>query len=226
MALFAALSYAVTQSGRGGGNIDREQEELDLAVNEQCIGSVEYGVNKLKVLNNCPDAEVSYELPNGLNENANNPSDTSCFVFHEDGGDITPCGSFLELSITTGNITMAGDTSTIVLLSGGSFLTCPSWSGDQCNFALSNDGTNFVAGPPGNRICYHRGDGSDPARAGSTFRNNFLDMVCLSACGGTPLQYGGAGSNPVTHYIEDDFSVTPYTGTCANILNRARCGCW
>ena len=224
MALFAALSYAVTQSSRGGGGIDREQEELDLAVNEQCIGSVEYGVNKPKVLNNCPDAEVSYELPNGLNENANNPSDTSCFVFHEDGGDITPCGSFLELSITTGNITTAGDTSTIVLLSGGSFLTCPSWAGgNQCDLALSNDGTNFTS--PFN-ICYHRGDGSDPARSGSTFQRAFQDSACLSACGGIPTQYNSAGSSPVTHYIEDDFSITPYTGVCANILFRLTCDCW
>ena len=48
VALFAALSYAITSSSRGGSGIEKEQAELDAAVASQCDASVEYGVNKLK----------------------------------------------------------------------------------------------------------------------------------------------------------------------------------
>lgn len=95
MALFAALSYAVTQAGRGGGNIDREQQKLDQAVSEQCNAAVDYAVNKVKILNGCDSSEISYELPDGDNPNPAAPADKSCHAFHANGGGATPCGAYL-----------------------------------------------------------------------------------------------------------------------------------
>jgi hypothetical protein len=96
VALFAALSYAITQSGRGGGSITRERAQLDAALAAQCTAAVEYGVNKLMVLNDCAADEISYELTDGTNENPSNPSDTTCFLFDANGAGVTPCGPYLE----------------------------------------------------------------------------------------------------------------------------------
>lgn len=52
VALFAALSYALTQSGRGGGGIDREQAEIKAAEIVQYVGSIRHAATRLRTLGN------------------------------------------------------------------------------------------------------------------------------------------------------------------------------
>jgi len=96
VALFAALSYAVTQSGRGNAGIEREQQMIDQAVSEQCNASVDYAVNKLKIIVGCDTSEISYELADGTNPNASAPADERCHVFRAAGAGAIPCGAYLD----------------------------------------------------------------------------------------------------------------------------------
>lgn len=96
IALFAALSYAITQSERNSGNINKEQALLDAAVAQQCMAYVERGAMTLEIVGGCPVNQISYELPNGSNESPLNTSDTSCFLFHPDGAGLTACGPYLD----------------------------------------------------------------------------------------------------------------------------------
>lgn len=100
VALFAALSYAVTQSGRGGGNVDRETLLIETAQLIQYIGSINQAVQRLQLVNGCSDIEISllYDSDedgtvetNGDDEffNPNAPADGSCNVFSSNGGAIT-----------------------------------------------------------------------------------------------------------------------------------------
>tara|TARA_B100000686_G_scaffold334513_1_gene401865 strand:- start:4 stop:720 length:717 start_codon:yes stop_codon:yes gene_type:complete len=223
VALFAALSYAITNSSRGGGNLDKEQQMIDNAVNEQCVASVEYGENKLKIINGCSVAELSYELSDGTNENPSNPSDTSCFLFHRDGAGVIPCGSYLDPTIPVGNITTGGDTTTIVLLSTGAHIKCGFWGGGDtiCYVAFSADG--------GATFTSHLDEcistGSD-GRTPSTFRSALADEICSSSCGGNQTQVGGAGSGAVTTYIENNYTGSAYSGACTARGMSVRCDCW
>ena len=104
VALFAALSYAVTQSGRGGVSVDRERLELAAASMMQYFGSIEQAVNKLRLLG-CTEDQITFEnttyrggpagphgpnlVINPLGANANSPTDNSCHVFNASGGAIT-----------------------------------------------------------------------------------------------------------------------------------------
>ncbi len=99
VALFAALSYAVTQSGRGGGNIDREQTALEAAQLIQYITQVQTAVDKMMLLNGCTDTTLSVLIDSdedGVREtngndagyNSSSPSDESCDVFAPNGGGV------------------------------------------------------------------------------------------------------------------------------------------
>lgn len=94
VALFAALGFAVSQ--RSNVSVESEQAKIAQIESEQCQLAVSTAVKKLRRLKNCPPAQISYELPDGSNENAQNPSDTSCFVFHANGGGLTACGIYTE----------------------------------------------------------------------------------------------------------------------------------
>ena len=226
VALFAALSYAITQSGQGGAGIDKEQEMLNQAVAEQCTASVDYGLNKLKYLSNCPTDQISYELAGDINENPLNPSDTSCFLFHPDGAGVTPCGAYLEpTGVVTGQIAAAGDTTTIVLTPAGIYFKCQSWATTNCTPLFSEDGSTFVNN---NQLCIFKGDGSDSDRGtgGSTIASSFATALCQASC--SAGSSGNYRQSPGTTalYLENDFSITAYTGTCNRTLRDFRCICW
>ena len=95
VALFAALSYAVTNPGRGGGGIDKEQAQIDAAVNDQCNASVDAGRMRLTIIGDCVDREISYELSDGSNVNPAAPTDKSCHIFDAAGAGVAECGAYL-----------------------------------------------------------------------------------------------------------------------------------
>lgn len=86
VALFAALSYALTQSTRGGGNIDREEQMIAQAVSEQCSASIDYAVNKLTLILGCSTDDINYDIDSDA-------VDKSCHVYEPEGGGAIPCGT-------------------------------------------------------------------------------------------------------------------------------------
>jgi hypothetical protein len=85
--LFAALSYAVSQSTRGGG-IDPSDEKAELLAAEilNYVTAMQTAITRLQVSHGCEDTEISFENPvvsGYINTNA--PSDKSCHVFDPAG---------------------------------------------------------------------------------------------------------------------------------------------
>lgn len=60
LALFAALSYAVTQTGRSAGNIDKEKAQLLAAQLTQQTAQMRSAVQRLMLFNDCADNELSF----------------------------------------------------------------------------------------------------------------------------------------------------------------------
>lgn len=97
VALFAALSYAITQSSRGSGNIGKETAELHAANLLAFSQSVTHGMDRLLLLNNVNITQIyfnndTWEAANGSNFNGTmgSPADPSLYVFHPSGGGVTP----------------------------------------------------------------------------------------------------------------------------------------
>jgi hypothetical protein len=91
VALFAALSYAITQSGRGGGSAAREQESLTASRIVSYGGQIQQAVTRMKLANGCADTQLSQvglQGTNWLGENPSAPTDKSCHIFQPAGGGV------------------------------------------------------------------------------------------------------------------------------------------
>jgi len=90
VALFAALSYAVTQSGRSGGGVDKEKLILQASQVIDYVGQVEQTISRMRLINGCADTDISFENPITAGyTNATSPADKSCHVFDPEGGGLS-----------------------------------------------------------------------------------------------------------------------------------------
>ena len=101
VALFAALSYAVTQSTRSSGkNIADEDAQLAATRLIQHASNIEAVVQRLRLSNGCRETQLSFAADSDNDgdwydtddnfHNPNAPSDLSCHIFHVNGGNIPP----------------------------------------------------------------------------------------------------------------------------------------
>lgn len=103
IALFAALVFAVTQSNKGGGTINKEQTVLNAAKAIQYSNTIRQAILRLKLTNSCTDDQYNFassEWPaagtlaqNGIYKYAGNvnpwaPVDKRCNIFDKEGGDV------------------------------------------------------------------------------------------------------------------------------------------
>lgn len=89
--LFAALSYAVTSSMRGGGNdASRESAKAEAATITQYGTLIEQTISRLRLSQNCSLAQLSFQndVVTGY-DNTATPSDNRCKIFHPSGGGVT-----------------------------------------------------------------------------------------------------------------------------------------
>ncbi len=90
VALFAALSYAVTQSSRSGGDgVSKDKAKLTASQIIQYATHVEQAISRMKLINRCTDTQIDFR--NNFVAGYENPSSQSanrCEVFHPNGGGI------------------------------------------------------------------------------------------------------------------------------------------
>lgn len=117
VALFAALSYAVTQAGRSGsGSIDREQRRIQIAQTLQYFSQIKNATDRMQLISGCDVTELGFYGDGARPE---------CGIFHVDGGNVpvsrTPyCCGVVEppidnTDIPQSNNTCGGDASKVHL---------------------------------------------------------------------------------------------------------------
>jgi hypothetical protein len=89
VALFAALSYAVTQSTRGGGNADSESSLIDSAALTQFGSSVAVAVMRMQIAGVDETDLCFYSGSNNATYNHASCADNDNNVFHSDGGGVS-----------------------------------------------------------------------------------------------------------------------------------------
>ena len=105
--LFAALSYAVTQSLRSGGNnVSKEAAQSAAAEIMNYASLIEQTVQRLELSNNCTLSEISFEnnVVSGYANTAAPRANKSCNIFDANGGALawkTPDPEWLEDATTS-----------------------------------------------------------------------------------------------------------------------------
>lgn len=91
VALFAALSYAVTSSSKGGGNgISKDKAKILASELTQYTTSIEQAINRMQLMNGCSNEQISFENPETSGyTNANAPADKRCHIFDPAGGGLS-----------------------------------------------------------------------------------------------------------------------------------------
>ncbi len=100
VALFAALGYAISQSGRGSGSVSKEQASMDLAQLTQVAADMSQAITRLELGHGCADSQISFESSNNSwsgkidgstydYTNVGTPADGSCKLFDPNGGGLT-----------------------------------------------------------------------------------------------------------------------------------------
>lgn len=85
--LFAALSYAVTQSSRGGGNANKEKASIVASELVEYASTLRQAILRLKLIKHCDDTEINFDAPSHTGyTNGSAPADGSCDVFGSSGG--------------------------------------------------------------------------------------------------------------------------------------------
>ncbi|MGH1456484.1 MAG: hypothetical protein ACRBDI_06865 [Alphaproteobacteria bacterium] len=93
VALFAALSYSVSQMMRGGADLGSQNQAILVDDVLDYARNLKETIQTLRIMNECQDDEISFERSpfDGSDApyiNASAPSDFSCHVFHPQGGGI------------------------------------------------------------------------------------------------------------------------------------------
>lgn len=103
VALFAALSYAITQSTRTTPNKNTEKDNISVAQVELFISSIEQAITRMTIMNGCTPEQISFEntvyyggvagpranvVVFAANGNTNSPSDSRCHIFRSEGGNV------------------------------------------------------------------------------------------------------------------------------------------
>ena len=88
-ALFAALSYVVTQSSRSGGDAEREKARLDAAEILNYATALQSSVGRM-IIGGCALGTINFEndYDGTLHVNPNAPADRKCNVFDPPGGGV------------------------------------------------------------------------------------------------------------------------------------------
>ena len=120
VALFAALSYAVTSSNRmGSSSISRDKAKAYAAQIIQNSTNIRQAIMRVKISNGCTDATLDFS--NGVYQNtsgaptwptnSNAPASKVCHIFDSAGGGVTPVvpvHDAIDSSVATGSTIKRG----------------------------------------------------------------------------------------------------------------------